>query len=135
MDCIFCKIVAGQIPAAKIYEDDDVLAFLDAIPNTKGHALVVPKVHFENIFDIDDTVLQKVVVTGKHLAMQMKAVLGAIAINITSNNGEYAGQIVPHFHLHVIPRYKDDGLQMYGPREHVQQPMEELQKIADKLKG
>lgn len=134
MDCIFCKIVAGEIPCAKVYEDSDVLVFLDVIPNTIGHALVIPKTHAENVFDIEDTLLQKVMVTGKHLAMQMKKALGATAINLSSNNGKQAGQVVPHFHLHVIPRYENDGLQMYGPRPQHKPSFEELKELAERLK-
>lgn len=133
MDCIFCKIVKGEIPAAKIYEDDDVLVFLDITPDTRGHSLVIPKMHFESVFDVDDVVLQKVIVAGRHLAVQMKRVLGAVAVNLNSNNGERAGQIIPHFHFHVIPRYENDGLQMYGPRTAQKASPEELSQLAKKL--
>jgi histidine triad (HIT) family protein len=134
-DCVFCRIVSGEIPAAKVYEDDSVLAFLDANPDTPGHTLVVPKQHFENVFDIDESALQKVVAVGKRLAVDMKKNLNAVGINLANNNGKHAHQIVFHFHLHVIPRYENDGLEMYGPRNKEQKPTaEELEIIAEKIK-
>jgi histidine triad (HIT) family protein len=132
-DCIFCKIAKGEIPSAKVYEDNDMFAFMDIIPNTKGHLLIIPKEHFENIFTISEDILQKIVVMGKQFAIKMKEVLGATGVNVSSNNGKHAGQVVSHFHLHIIPRYEDDGLQMYGPRVNEAVSLEELQKIAEKL--
>ena len=107
MDCIFCKIISGQVPSAKVYEDDDIVGFLDLTPNTKGHSLVVPKKHFENIFDADPKSLQKIILAGKAVAIKLKEALDATGINIAINNGKDAGQIVPHFHLHVIPKYEN----------------------------
>lgn len=134
MDCVFCKIAAGEIPSVKIWEDQEVFAFLDATPNTPGHTLVVPKTHFENVFDIDEAMLQKVVAAGKKIAINMKEKLGAVGVNLANNNGKHAHQAVFHFHLHVIPRYENDGLEMYGPRENKKPSLDELQKIAEKLK-
>jgi len=133
-DCIFCKIIKGDIDSVKVYEDDEVLAFLDAFPDTEGHSLIVPKQHFENIFDIDSHILQKIVVVGQNLAIKMRQSLGAIGVHLANNNGKGAEQIVHHFHLHVIPRYEDDGLKMYGPRDKSKPASEELKKIAEKLK-
>ncbi|OGZ63820.1 MAG: hypothetical protein A3A98_00845 [Candidatus Staskawiczbacteria bacterium RIFCSPLOWO2_01_FULL_40_39] len=110
MDCIFCSIVKGEIDSAKIWEDNHVLAFLDVHPDTKGHCLVIPKQHCENIFDIDENLLQKVIVASKKIAEKIKNSLQAEGINLMSNNGKIAGQIVPHFHIHIIPRYAEEDL-------------------------
>lgn len=135
-DCIFCKITAGKVPAQKIFETENVLVFLDAHPDTEGHSLVIPKKHFENVFDIEDGLLQEIIVTGRHLSLQMKKVLGAAGVHLASNNGEHAHQVVPHFHLHVIPRYEGDQFSMYGPRDQKIQPSSEgLAKVAEKLKS
>jgi|SRR3989344_5592729 len=112
MDCIFCKIIKNEIPAAKVYEDDDVLAFLDVAPLTKGHCLVIPKTHYENIFDIDQAALQKVIIATQHVAEKIKNILQADGIRLSQSNGKAAGQEVMHFHLHIIPRYQDDGIDM-----------------------
>lgn len=110
--CIFCKIIKGEIPATKIYEDDSVFAFLDIQPLTKGHALVIPKQHAENVFDIDNTVLQNIIVAGKKIASDMQKDLGAVGINFLQSNGKKAGQVVFHYHMHIIPRYENDNLKM-----------------------
>ncbi|OGZ68772.1 MAG: hypothetical protein A3D44_02130 [Candidatus Staskawiczbacteria bacterium RIFCSPHIGHO2_02_FULL_42_22] len=135
MDCIFCKIVSGEIDSAKVFEDEHVLAFLDVNPNTRGHCLVIPKIHVEDIFDISEDVLQKVIVVGRALAIKMKDALNADGVHLSNNNGIHAGQIVHHFHLHVIPRYKDDALVMYGPRPDNSADMEELKKLAKEISG
>ena len=137
MACIFCKIVKGEIPCVKIYEDADVLAFLDVFPLTKGHALVIPKQHFENIFDIDEVVLQKVMVAVKHISGKIKDSLKADGIRISQSNGRHAGQVIGHFHVHIIPRYENDGVGMsetttaHPPKAD----FEELKKIAGKIKN
>ena len=134
-DCIFCKIVISEIPSVKIYEDNDVLAFLDIAPLTKGHTLVIPKQHSENIFDIDDGVLQKVMVVAKHLSGKIKNVLKADGIRISQSNGKHAGQVIGHFHTHIIPRYENDGVTMndtttaHPPKAN----FEELKKLAQKI--
>jgi len=108
-DCIFCKLANGDIPTSTLYEDEQFRIILDANPATRGHALILPKQHYANIFEIDDDVLRDLIVLGKKLASVMKERLGCDGVNIIQNNGETAGQTVLHFHLHVIPRYKDDG--------------------------
>ena len=133
-NCIFCKIAKGEIPCAKVYEDEQVFAFLDVNPNTSGHTLVIPKRHFADLFDIDPGVLQKIVVVGKEIAAKMKKSLGAAGVHLSNNNGADAGQMVMHFHLHVIPRYENDGLQMYGERTLPKPMPEELSKLARKIK-
>ena len=108
-DCIFCKIANGEIPSNTIYEDDDFRVILDLGPATKGHALVLPKKHYADLFEIPDDVLAGAVQTGKIVASMLKDKLGCDGVNLVQNNGAAAGQTVMHFHLHIIPRYKDDG--------------------------
>ena len=105
-DCIFCKIIAGEIPSYTIYEDEDFKVFLDVNPASKGHALIVPKVHYANIYDIDEEVAAKAMKLAKKLATRMTDVLGCEGFNILQNNNETAGQTVFHFHIHLIPRYE-----------------------------
>ena len=135
-DCVFCKIISGEFDSAKIYEDDDVFVFLDIKPFTKGHALVIPKAHTENVFDIPEDSLEKVMVVGKKVAQKIKEVLRADGIRLSQSNGKAAGQEVMHFHLHVIPRYADDGLSA-NPTASLKLPqadMAELKKLAEALK-
>lgn len=108
-DCIFCKIANGQIPSSTVYEDDMFRVILDLSPATKGHALVLPKKHFRNIFDIDQETASRLFVVASKVAKAMKKSLGCDGLHIVQNNEEIAGQTVFHFHLHIIPRYKDDG--------------------------
>jgi len=135
-DCIFCKIVKGETPSFKVYEDNDVLAFLDIKPFTKGHCLVIPKQHFENVFDISEDALKKVAVIGKHLSEKLKNNLRADGIRLSQSNGVAAGQDIMHFHLHVIPRYNNDGLGMspVATAKLPQADFEELKKLAERLK-
>ena len=107
-NCIFCKIANGEIPAATLYEDDDFKVILDLGPASKGHALILPKGHYANLYELDDEVAQKVLVLAKKIITRMTEVLGCDGYNLVQNNGEAAGQTVPHFHLHLIPRYKND---------------------------
>ncbi|HFU4000905.1 TPA: HIT family protein [Streptococcus suis] len=110
-DCIFCKIVAGEIPASKVYEDDHVLAFLDITQVTKGHTLVIPKKHYRNVLDMDAEVAGQVFSVVPALARQLKEKLAASGLNIVNNNEEVAGQTVFHTHIHLLPRFdKNDGL-------------------------
>lgn len=108
-NCIFCKIVAEEIPSHKIYEDDKFIAFLDIKPVNIGHSLVVPKKHCINIFDTDAETLAGAMKVAKKIAAKLKTVTGAEGINIHMNNEESAGQAVFHTHIHVIPRYTGDG--------------------------
>lgn len=106
-DCIFCKIAAGEIPARTIYEDNEFRVILDASPASKGHALILPKEHYANIYEIDEEIIAKAAKLAKRLAAQMTETLGCDGFNIVQNNGEVAGQTVFHFHMHLIPRYKE----------------------------
>ncbi len=108
-DCIFCKIANGEIPTNTIYEDEDFRAILDMGPAAKGHALLLPKEHADNLFELPDEIAQKALVTAKKIGKKLVDKLGADGLNIVQNNGEIAGQTVMHFHIHIIPRYKSDG--------------------------
>ena len=107
-DCIFCKIAAGEIPSATIYEDEDFRAILDLGPATRGHALILPKQHYANLSEIPDALAAKAIVAAKKITSVMKDALPCDGYNIVQNNGEAAGQTVFHFHMHLIPRYKGD---------------------------
>lgn len=107
-DCIFCKIAAGEIPSATLYEDDDFRVILDLGPAAKGHALILPKEHYRNLYDIDDELAAKAMLLAKKMVKKMTGVLECDGYNIVQNNEEPAGQTVFHFHMHLIPRYKDD---------------------------
>lgn len=111
-DCIFCKIAAGEIPSGTIYEDDDFRVIFDRGPASKGHALILPKEHFANIYEIDDGVLAKAAALAKKMEKEMTDILGCDGFNIVQNNGEAAGQTVFHFHMHLIPRYNNDDAKM-----------------------
>lgn len=126
-DCIFCKIVAGEIPALKLYEDEHCLAFLDIRPSTKGHSLVIPKKHFDNWADTPEKVLAEISRVSKIVAKAAMDGLGAGGFNIGVNTGKVAGQIIMHTHLHMMPRYEDDGLRLWPSLEA---SMEELKQIA-----
>ena len=108
-NCIFCKIAAGEIPSNTIYEDDSFRVILDLGPATKGHALVLPKNHYADLFEIPEDVLADAAKVAKKVAGTMKEKLSCDGLNLVQNNGEAAGQTVMHFHLHIIPRYKNDG--------------------------
>lgn len=107
-DCIFCKLANGVFETNTIYEDELVRVILDANPATKGHALVIPKEHFRNLYDLEDKYASHVLIVAKKVANAMKKELGCTGLNIMQNNEEIAGQTIFHFHLHIIPRYDDD---------------------------
>ena len=107
-DCIFCKLANGEIPTATFYEDNDFRVILDLGPASKGHALILPKEHYDNLYELDDEIASKVLVLAKKMITRMTKALGCDGYNLVQNNGEAAGQTVHHFHLHLIPRYKDD---------------------------
>ncbi|HJA06950.1 MAG TPA: HIT family protein [Candidatus Mediterraneibacter pullicola] len=109
-DCIFCKIAAGEIPSATLYEDGDFRVILDLGPASKGHALIIPKEHYRNLYDIDDEKAAKILPLAKKMINKMTEVLGCDGYNLVQNNEECAGQTVFHFHMHMIPRYKGDNV-------------------------
>lgn len=107
-DCIFCKIAAGEIPSATIYEDDLFRVILDLGPASKGHALILPKDHYRNLYEIDDEIAAKSIVLAKKIVKKMTKVLKCDGYNLVQNNEKAAGQTVFHFHMHLIPRYEGD---------------------------
>jgi len=115
--CIFCKIIAGELPSAKIYEDADVFAFLDIKPVNPGHTLVIPKKHFENIHDTPDELLAKVMRVAKKISDAILK-LGVTGVNVGMNNGIGAGQLVFHAHVHVMPRYGKDSFSLWVGKEY-----------------
>lgn len=108
-NCIFCKIANGEIPSATLYEDEDFRVILDLGPATKGHALILPKTHAANIYEMPDELVGKAMILAKKMAGKMTEALKCDGFNIIQNNGEPAGQTVFHFHMHLIPRYEGDG--------------------------
>lgn len=131
-DCIFCKIVKGEIPSAKVFENEHVVAFLDISQITKGHTLVIPKVHNENIFDLDGETARNLFEVVPQIANAIKADLQPAGINMLSNAGEAAGQEVFHFHMHLIPRYgKGDGFGAVWKSHQSEYTPEDLQQIAE----
>ena len=131
-DCIFCKIAAGEIPSATLCEDDDFRVILDLGPASKGHALIIPKEHYRNLYDIDDETAAKAIILAKKMVNKMKDVLGCDGYNIVQNNEETAGQTVFHFHMHMIPRYKGDNV---GLGWHVGELTDEVKnEILEKMK-
>ena len=131
-DCIFCKIANGDIPSKTLYEDEDFRVILDLGPATKGHALILPKEHADNLYELPDETASKVFVLAKKLAIKMKEKLNCDGLNIVQNNGEAAGQTVQHFHMHLIPRYKDDhaGI-LWEPGKTTSEEMEEIKKLVN----
>lgn len=107
-NCIFCKLANGDIPTATVYEDEYLRAIMDAAPANKGHIIILPKSHAANIYELEDEYVSRAFVLAKKLAVALKELTGCDGVNILQNNGEAAGQTVFHFHVHVIPRFKDD---------------------------
>ncbi len=107
-NCIFCKIAAGEIPSKTLYEDDDFRVILDLGPATRGHALILPKSHYANLYELPDDVAGKAFILAKKMAAKMTEKLHCDGFNLVQNNGEVAGQTVFHFHIHLIPRYEQD---------------------------
>ena len=123
MDCLFCKIINKEIPANIIYEDDNYLSFLDINPNTKGHALVIPKKHVKNFTELTEE---------QAIELIKVVILGVEDYNLGLNNGSIAGQIIDHVHWHIIPRYKDDGLKHWGSNK---KEVDSLEETFNKLKN
>ncbi len=107
-NCIFCKLANGEIPTATLYEDEDFRVILDASPASKGHALILPKQHYADLYELDDEIAAKALVLAKKMITKLTPILGCDGYNVVQNNKEAAGQTVFHFHMHLIPRYKDD---------------------------
>jgi histidine triad (HIT) family protein len=132
-DCIFCQIAAGELPAEKVAEDEHTVALMDINPWTRGHALVIPREHSRNLYEISDESLARTMSAAKRLALRMRDRLGAEGINLLNSTEPAAWQTVFHFHVHVIPRYSDDPLRLPGqPREPEE---DELAELARTLRG
>lgn len=131
-DCIFCKIISGKIPAAKVYEDDKVISFLDIMPANKGHCLVVPKTHAQNLVDIEEKDLVATMKAAKKVAKALSLAFGNAAFNIIMNNGKEAGQLVNHAHIHIIPRFKNDRLRLAW--SHLKYEGNEIQDYTQKIR-
>lgn len=130
-DCLFCKIISGDIPSIKVYEDGDVFAFLDINPINLGHTIVIPKVHATNIYEMSDASLQTVMKAVKQLSISIKKATSADGINIGMNNDRAAGQIIFHAHVHVIPRFEGDGHRHWQKKKISDDQMTD---IAEKIK-
>lgn len=133
-NCIFCKLANGDIPTNMIYEDDMFAVILDASPATRGHALILPKEHAANIYELSDETASRIFVLAKKMAAKMTELLKCDGFNIVQNNGEVAGQTVFHFHMHLIPRYKGDGNEEKLCWNHQEFTPEEMKEICDLLK-
>ncbi|MEA2112992.1 MAG: HIT family protein [Patescibacteria group bacterium] len=129
-DCLFCKIVSGEIPCHKVYEDKNFLAFLDINPANLGHTLIIPKKHSKNILEMDDELSKEMIIIIKKISKKIKTSLKSDGINILMNNEAGAGQIIFHTHVHIIPRFLDDGLK-HWPSKKITNI--ELEKIRNKL--
>jgi histidine triad (HIT) family protein len=132
-DCIFCKIAAGELPSEIVQEDEHTIAFMDINPWTRGHALVIPRNHSRNIYEVGEDDLRHSAAAAKQLSLRMRERLGCDGVNVLNASEPAAWQTVFHFHLHVIPRYNDDPLELpVRPREAEQ---EELTRVAEELRG
>ena len=130
MNCIFCKIISGEFPSHKVYEDDDILAFLDITPVNPGHTLVVPKQHYCDLLNLPEDLACKIVSVIKKITPAILAGVGTDNFNLGLNNGKKAGQAVDHFHWHIMPRFEDDGYELWHGREYKAGEAEEvLEKI------
>lgn len=129
-NCIFCKIAAGEIPSKTIYEDDKFRVILDLGPATKGHALILPKNHYANLYELPEDTAGDVMKLAKKMATIMTEKLGCQGFNLMQNNGETAGQTVFHFHMHLIPRYENDGQEInWKPGSPTQEELEEIKNL------
>lgn len=126
-NCIFCKIANGEIPSKTLFEDDEFRVILDLGPAAKGHALILPKNHYANLYELPEETASKVMLLAKKMAVQMTDKLECDGFNLVQNNGEVAGQTVFHFHMHLIPRYKNDNQTIgWKPGEPSQEELEEI---------
>lgn len=134
-DCVFCKIIKGEIPSNKVYEDDKFFAFLDIAPINYGHTLVIPKEHHRTLMDMPEDLLKEFFIVTRKIAKAVKEATNADGFNIGINNEKAAGQLVFHTHAHIIPRFSDDGLVHWGSKKYDENnKMEDFQnKIKEKL--
>lgn len=132
--CIFCQIASNEIPSYKIYEDDLFLAFLDISQATKGHTLIIPKKEYKNIFEMDDNTLSKMAILIKKISIALKKSLNIDGLNILNNNEAVAGQTVYHFHVHLIPRYNNDNVEIHLPNNIDNLKEKDYKEIQNKIK-
>ena len=131
-DCLFCKIVRGEIPSYKIYEDEELLVILDRFPRNAGECLVITKEHFDSLFDLNPALGAKIFEISRRTALKIKETYPIDGLNLLQNNGESAGQQIDHFHLHVMPRYESDSIVIKG--KALDPSEEEFEEAAEKLK-
>ncbi|MCL2198966.1 MAG: HIT family protein [Defluviitaleaceae bacterium] len=131
-NCIFCKIIKGDIPSHKIYEDDTFVAILDIFAATKGHVLILPKRHAADMYDLTESEAAGLIPLAKKIAEKINATLSPDGLNVLQNNGKTAGQEVFHYHMHLIPRYNGDGIKFF--KSAPQTPQDVLEKLAKELK-
>ena len=131
-DCVFCKIVKGEIPSTKVYSDDLVDCFMDIMPISEGHTLVISKSHFETLINTPEDVLCRMATVAAKVARAILAATGAEGFNLVQNNKRCAGQVIPHVHIHVIPRKEGDGIKFGWPAKKAAE--NELVKVADAIK-
>ena len=134
MDCIFCKIAAGEIPSVSVYEDDRVFAFMDINPLSEGHLLIIPKAHAATIYEITEDDFLAVMSATHKLADAVKKALNPDGINLLQLNGRAANQVVPHLHMHIVPRWSGDGLTI-SQWDMVAGDMENIKAVAEKIQG
>lgn len=128
-DCIFCKIANGEVPSKTLFEDSDFRVILDLGPATRGHALILPKEHADNLYELPDELASKALILAKKTAVTMQQKLKCDGLNLVQNNGGTAGQTVMHFHLHVIPRYQEDGQKIsWKPGQSTPEELEEIRR-------
>ena len=128
-NCIFCRIVRRELPASKIFENDKVLAFLDINPISRGHTLVIPKEHYLDITDIPEEILKEIIAVTQNISKKIFEKLGADGINLQNSNKPAANQVVPHYHMHIIPRYNGDGIHiMHGVQQGEKKDFEKIMK-------
>ena len=131
-ECVFCKIVNGKIPAAKIYEDDKVLSFLDIMPANKGHCLIVPKQHAATLIEMEEEELEYTMKAVRKVARALSLSCGNGSFNLVMNNGKESGQVVNHAHIHLIPRFQKDRLRLKW--SHLKYEDNEMKEYAEKIR-
>ncbi len=134
-NCIFCKIVSNEFDSYKLYEDNDFIVILDKFPATIGHCLVIPKEHSDDLFDMSEDLASKALVIAQKIGKAIKNVTGCSGINILQNNGKSAGQVVFHYHLHIIPRYENDDVVIKLNANELENAVEFIEKIKNKLEA
>ncbi len=132
-ECIFCKIIKGEIPSFTVYEDETFKVILDRFPSALGHVLIIPKAHYKDMFELSQEVASKIYPLAQKIASRVREVMGAEGINILQNNGEVAGQSVYHFHLHIVPRKSGDGITL-NKSSNMDTTIEELEAVFNQLK-